>query len=50
MQRTTPRGCRVLRGPCAQRLLQIREWVAASGERLLYVNPPRSGLEPAVLD
>ncbi len=40
----------MLRGPCAQRLPQIREWVAASGERLLYVNPPRSGLEPAVLD
>ena len=43
-------GVPVLRGPCAQRLPQVREWVAAPGERLLYVNPPRSGLEPAVLD
>ncbi len=45
-------GVPVLRGPCAQRLPQVREWVAATapGERLLYVNPPRTGLEPAVLD
>lgn len=41
----------VLRGPCAQRLPQVRDWVAATaGERLLYVNPPRTGLEPEVLD
>lgn len=40
----------VLRGPCAQRLPQVRDWVAATadGERLLYVNPPRTGLEAEV--
>ena len=44
-------GAPVLRGPCAQRLPQLREWQAATaGERLLYVNPPRTGLEPEVLD
>jgi tRNA/tmRNA/rRNA uracil-C5-methylase (TrmA/RlmC/RlmD family) len=42
-------GARVLRGACTQRLPQIREWWAgARGERLAYVNPPRSGLETEV--
>lgn len=45
-------GAALLRGPCAQRLPQLREWVDArrGGKRLLYVNPPRTGLEPEVVD
>lgn len=40
----------VLRGTCAQRLPQVRDWWAGQpGERVAYVNPPRSGLEPEVL-
>jgi 23S rRNA (uracil1939-C5)-methyltransferase len=39
----------VLRGTCAQRLPQVREWWAGrGGERVAYVNPPRSGLEDEV--
>ena len=35
---------------CAQRLPQLDQWLAAhAGERLLYVNPPRTGLEAEVL-
>lgn len=38
------------RGACAQRLPQLDQWLAAhAGERLLYVNPPRTGLEAEVL-
>jgi len=41
----------VLRGTCAQRLPQVREWWAGrEGERVAYVNPPRSGLEEKVTD
>jgi tRNA/tmRNA/rRNA uracil-C5-methylase (TrmA/RlmC/RlmD family) len=41
----------VLRGTCADRLPQLREWWFAQGqERVAYVNPPRSGLEPVVND
>ena len=41
----------LLRGTCVQRLPQVREWWAArEGERVAYVNPPRSGLEGAVTD
>lgn len=40
----------VLRGKCADRVPQLRLWTPAMGTRLLYVNPPRTGLEPAVLD
>lgn len=41
----------IYRGACAQRLPQLDQWLAAQpGERLLYVNPPRTGLEPDVLD
>jgi tRNA/tmRNA/rRNA uracil-C5-methylase (TrmA/RlmC/RlmD family) len=40
----------VLRGKCADRLPQLRTWTPAMGVRLLYVNPPRTGLEPAVRD
>jgi tRNA/tmRNA/rRNA uracil-C5-methylase (TrmA/RlmC/RlmD family) len=40
----------VLRGTCVQRLPQVRDWWRAQdGERVAYVNPPRSGLEPAVV-
>lgn len=38
----------VLRGTCAARLPQLQSWAAKGGRRLLYVNPPRTGLEPAV--
>lgn len=39
----------VLRGTCAQRLPQIREWWRdGGGEGVVYVNPPRSGLESDV--
>ena len=40
----------VLRGTCAQRLPQVRDWwQGQGGERVAYVNPPRSGLEPEVV-
>jgi len=43
----------LLRGPCAQRLPQVRAWAAAmdggdGSRRLLYANPPRTGLESEV--
>jgi 23S rRNA (uracil1939-C5)-methyltransferase len=38
---------RVLRGTCVQRLPQVREWWRALDTAgVAYVNPPRSGLEP----
>jgi len=38
----------VLRGRCAERIPQLNAWLAEQGgkERLLYANPPRTGLEP----
>lgn len=39
----------ILRGKCADRIPQLRDWTPATGTRLLYVNPPRTGLEPSVL-
>jgi len=42
----------VLRGLCEQRLPQLTPWLAAGAARetrLAYLNPPRTGLEPAVL-
>ncbi|MDG4596022.1 MAG: class I SAM-dependent RNA methyltransferase [Candidatus Contendobacter sp.] len=39
----------VLRGKCADRIPQLRAWTPTKGTRLLYLNPPRTGLEPAVL-
>jgi tRNA/tmRNA/rRNA uracil-C5-methylase (TrmA/RlmC/RlmD family) len=40
----------VLRGTCVQRLPQMRTWWNVhDGERVAYVNPPRSGLEPDVV-
>jgi tRNA/tmRNA/rRNA uracil-C5-methylase (TrmA/RlmC/RlmD family) len=39
----------VLRGTCMQRLPQLRDWWnGLRGERVAYVNPPRSGLEAGV--
>ncbi|MFO1431437.1 MAG: class I SAM-dependent RNA methyltransferase [Candidatus Competibacteraceae bacterium] len=43
----------LLRGKCADRIPQLEAWLdhhaGAAGRRLLYVNPPRTGLEPEVL-
>ncbi len=41
----------LLRGPCAQRLPQVRGWLSQQGGPLhaAYVNPPRTGLEEAVI-
>jgi 23S rRNA (uracil1939-C5)-methyltransferase len=43
-------GARLLRGACAQRLPQIALWLEQrpGARRLLYANPPRTGLEPEV--
>ena len=47
-------GALVLRGKCAQRIPQLRAWIGdqgnGPGQRLLYVNPPRTGIEPEVLN
>jgi tRNA/tmRNA/rRNA uracil-C5-methylase (TrmA/RlmC/RlmD family) len=41
----------VLRGTCVQRLPQVLDWWNQQPSRLVaYVNPPRSGLEPELLD
>ncbi|MCE3283796.1 MAG: (uracil-5)-methyltransferase [Steroidobacteraceae bacterium] len=49
-RRNSPRAT-VLRGTCVQRLPQVREWWhARAGERLAYVNPPRSGLETPLVE
>ena len=43
----------MLRGTCRERLPQLRAWALerdpAAGA-LLYANPPRTGIEPEVLD
>lgn len=40
----------VLRGKCAERIPQLDAWLTEASEarKLLYVNPPRTGLEPKV--
>jgi 23S rRNA (uracil1939-C5)-methyltransferase len=44
-------GAAVLRGTCVARLPQVRAWwTDQSGDRLAYVNPPRSGLEDELRD
>ncbi len=45
-------GAVVLRGTCEQRLPQVREWWGDGNARrhACYVNPPRSGLEPPLLE
>lgn len=43
----------ILRGQCRTRIPQIKEWrqgLPSIGRRLLYVNPPRTGVEPEVLN
>jgi len=44
----------LLRGKCADRIPQLEAWLGNQagtvGRRLLYVNPPRTGLEPEVLE
>ncbi len=44
----------LLRGKCADRIPQLEAWLDSQagtvGRRLLYVNPPRTGLEPEVLE
>ena len=41
----------VLRGTCAERLPQVRPWWRGrAGERVAYLNPPRSGLESPVTE
>ncbi len=44
----------VFRGRCQERIPQLMEYTKLHGtdahDRLLYVNPPRTGLEPEVLD
>jgi len=42
----------ILRGKCSDRIPQLVLWTdshSAAGSRLLYVNPPRTGLEPDIL-
>jgi tRNA/tmRNA/rRNA uracil-C5-methylase (TrmA/RlmC/RlmD family) len=44
-------GTVVLRGTCVQRLPQVLDWWRRQPpRRLAYVNPPRSGLEPELID
>ena len=44
-------GANLLRGTCSQRLPQIEAWWSTRpAARLVYANPPRSGLEPDVLE
>jgi tRNA/tmRNA/rRNA uracil-C5-methylase (TrmA/RlmC/RlmD family) len=44
----------ILRGKCRHRIPQLGSWIGGprggSGRRLLYVNPPRTGIEPEVLN
>ncbi len=50
--RTNAPGAMVLRGACRERIPQLREWTdmqPPARKRLIYVNPPRTGLEPEVL-
>ena len=45
-------GAATLQGRCADRIPQIQAWAESrtATTRLLYANPPRTGLEPEVLD
>ncbi len=46
-------GALVLRGTCKQRLPQLQQWInerhLPGKQKLLYANPPRTGIEPEVL-
>lgn len=42
----------ILRGKCRDRIPQLIQWIDSqviAGSRLLYINPPRTGLEPEIL-
>ena len=47
-------GALVLRGTCRHRLPQLEQWIEsryqAGRQKLLYANPPRTGIESPVLD
>lgn len=44
-------GAEVLRGTCVQRIPQLNAWLdRPPSRRLLYINPPRTGIESAVLE
>jgi tRNA/tmRNA/rRNA uracil-C5-methylase (TrmA/RlmC/RlmD family) len=47
-------GALVLRGSCRDRIPQLNDWSDAcstpGSRRFLYANPPRTGLEPEILD
>jgi tRNA/tmRNA/rRNA uracil-C5-methylase (TrmA/RlmC/RlmD family) len=45
-------GAVVLRGTCEQRLPQVRDWWrhGNASRHACYINPPRSGLEPPLLE
>ena len=50
--RTNAPGVPVLRGTCRERIPQLCQWAdmqQPGQRRLLYVNPPRTGLEPEVI-
>ncbi|MFZ2632445.1 MAG: hypothetical protein WA081_23805 [Desulfosalsimonadaceae bacterium] len=50
--RTNAPDAAVLRGACRERIPQLREWSDAQQpgrRRLLYINPPRTGLEPEIV-
>ena len=44
----------LLRGKCSERIPQLNEWIKhktnPNHQSLLYVNPPRTGIEPQVLE
>ena len=45
-------NAKILRGKCSDRIPQLIQWTDAhpsDGDRLLYVNPPRTGLTPEIL-
>lgn len=45
-------GAIILRGKCQHRIPQLDQWLQETkvNQRLLYVNPPRTGIETEVLD
>ncbi len=50
--RVNASNAEILRGKCSDRIPQLIRWADShprDGDRLLYVNPPRTGLEPEVL-
>jgi len=48
-QLNTPEAL-VLRGTCTQRLPQLAVWTSQHATKLVFANPPRTGLEADVLD